>query len=593
MDLSIVIPAHNEQETLNRTINNIYETAKGRFEVIVILNGHEQKVDPRAVVIRNKENLGIRVAVNQGVRVAKGKYIFRIDGHCDFSPDGWDLMLMEVTKPRTMTIPALTGLTKDFVRRGNKHMTCRLTPRMTEEWYGLQDPCTIEPNMCHTGCGMMFEKAFYDSFGGLDEALPGWGRDGAELSVHAWLDGDGMFTRTDVILGHIFRRDKGYSRQFLNDAEKALVEKYGKRWAEIAAHFKHWDLRDDVRHPRTSAKRTIKINDEFTWTEDGTGLTDREVLEKYSHRTKSKSNIYLGSYFYVHPHLKNVPMRDMPKFPRIKKDERQKKGGDDYVVGWGEIPFAGCKQGVIESGFFYQAYHFDTIGLYQHCSVDTPDGLDAIDNFEAPMSADKLIFQQAVQTKFPQPANSNYEDFKGIVLALQNPTDRSIRSVSSPEKYYEFVEKACAYYGSRLFLKLHPWNTGDIEVRFKTIASRYNCLIARTDHSVCRNCEFVLVFNSTFSVDCMLRGAHVAQYAPGYFWQNPAVAYTGYRLPKAIETDIEFGRKTCNFLIWRYCFNVTMPTAKWVKMFEHFAASRKLFPMTEEFCYAKSLVRST
>jgi len=596
MDLTIIIPARNEQDTLNKTIENIYMTAKSEFEVIVILNGYEQQVDERAVVIRNKENLGERITMNDAAKIAKGKYLLRIDGHCDFSPEGWDILMMQATKPRTMTVPALTGLNKDWVRNGRKHLTCRLVRQMTEQWYCLQKPGRIEPNMSHTGCGMMMMKEFFESFGGLDETLPLMGRIGPELSIHAWLDGDGMFTQTEVVMGHIFGRDKvfekatGYNAKWVKDAGDLLHKKYGARWPEIAAHFSHWDLRDEIPHPRTSAKRTIKINDEFTWEDDGTGLTDREVLEKYSHliKGKEKSKMYLGSYFYVHPWLKGL-MNDMVKCPRIIKEAGQKKGGDDYVVNWGEMAISGCKQGIIENGFGHQAFHFDTKGIYQHCSLDTPDGLDAIENFEAPAKAVDIILKQRVPTTFPQPANKAYKGWDGIVLALQNPVDRSIRSVSSPEKYYEFVENACRYYGSRLFLKLHPWNTAEVEARFRSIASRYNCPIDKTDHSVIANCEFVIVFNSTFSVDCMLRGVPVAMYMPGYFWQNPAVAYTSYRLPKKIETDIDFGFKTCDFLIWRYCFNYKMPPAKWVAMFEHFAQSKELFPMSDEFCYARNL----
>lgn len=299
--------------------------------------------------------------------------------------------------------------------------------------------------------------------------------------------------------------------------------------------------------------------------------------------------IWLHDCFYRYPEPK--AMTDgLGDFPQIQRAVRGTKfAGNDYHIGWGEIPYAGCRQGVIESGFFYKGYHFDTLGIYQYSSLNTPQGNKEIADFDAPAEARDIISSQTIKSKYHQSPNTDYDDFKGIVLALQNPTDRSIRSISSPEKYYEFVENACAYYGSQLFLKLHPWNRNEIEQRFRNIAIKYGCAIDHTDHGVIENCEFVLVFNSTFTVDCMLRGVPVAMFVPGYFYQNPAVKYTAYRFPKSVGTDIEFGFKTCDFLIWQYCFNVQMPTGKWVQMFEHFADSPDMFPMREEFCYANNL----
>jgi len=252
-------------------------------------------------------------------------------------------------------------------------------------------------------------------------------------------------------------------------------------------------------------------------------------------------------------------------------------------VFWGSMNEPTGHSVVLETGFFNMASHLDTVGLYRHSSLCTPQALREIEKFESPAKID-------VVSKYPQgqdPEWRNKEiDWHGVVLACQNPYDRSIRSVASPEDYHKFIENACKFYGKDLFIKLHPWNSGEHGERLRAIATKYGVTAAKINHRIIEKCKFVLVFNSTFIVDCMVRDIPVAEYAPGYFWQNPAVQYTNGTFPTEIKTDVSFGQKTCEFLMWKYCFNHSMPFEDWMKMFNIFAKSRELFPMPKELSYA-------
>lgn len=301
--------------------------------------------------------------------------------------------------------------------------------------------------------------------------------------------------------------------------------------------------------------------------------------------------ICLDEYIYTMQMWKSQ-IEGFGDFPQIVRGI-DKKNEDNFRVYWGGLSIPGAPSVILETGFFWQAAHLDTTGLYQHSSLCTPQALREIEKFQAPESAADIVFGQKQFSKYSQgedpEVKGNDFNWSGVVLALQNPVDRSIRSVTSPANYYKFVKDACKFYGDNLFIKLHPWNSGEKGDKLRAIAEQYGCRAAKINHRIIEKCKFVLVFNSTFSVDCMLRGIPVAQYAPGYFYQNPAVAYAEYTFPTEIKTDIEFGRKTCDFLIWRYCFDHSMPAEKWVRMFEHFSKSKKLFPMTEEFCYAANV----
>jgi hypothetical protein len=237
----------------------------------------------------------------------------------------------------------------------------------------------------------------------------------------------------------------------------------------------------------------------------------------------------------------------------------------------------------MESGFFRDAAYIDTVGLYMHSSFNTPEGWQEVEDYRGRFD------MSMPDTKYDQ--GSHRFKWSGVVLALQNPRDRSVASVGSEEEYYRFVKGACRFYEDWLFLKAHPLTTPEAMARFQEIATKYGVGISHSDHTVIEDCEFVLTWNSSFAVDCFLRGVPVVQFAPGCFYQTPAVVFTRYTYPNALPEDktseaVLNGHKLARFLLYRYCFSMAMPAEKWNKMADHFAMSKQLFPMTDEFCYA-------
>jgi len=345
--LSIIIPAgHTEGPYLNRTIENAYNTATGDLEVIVVLNGWDFDVDPRAVVIHSKENEGERIAMNKAAQKATGKWLLRIDAHCDFSPQGWDEMLCQVTPDKTITAAVLTAIYhsasandkqkakakkngwKDWDREpGHWYGFCRLvktqkakdaegnptgpigleakweTPNRDHDAYN-----TVEPNMSLTGCGFCLRRDFYWELGGANEQLSPMGAIGEEFATKAWLtEGGKVQTRCDVVIGHVWGTG-GYPTGPVWDAQRDLYNLYGDRYNEIAAHFPHYqglkltktdnetaertvvvervDL-DIINHPQTQKPVRRKLTKyRYVWlsTEhpDEENLTDQQIEQKYT-----------------------------------------------------------------------------------------------------------------------------------------------------------------------------------------------------------------------------------------------------------------------------------------------------------------------
>jgi glycosyltransferase involved in cell wall biosynthesis len=94
--VSFIIPARNEIY-LEKTIRNILANIRGDSEVIAVLDGYlpdPQIVlnDDRVLFIHNQESIGQRAAINQAAKVAKGKYLCKIDAHSAID-EGFDVKM--------------------------------------------------------------------------------------------------------------------------------------------------------------------------------------------------------------------------------------------------------------------------------------------------------------------------------------------------------------------------------------------------------------------------------------------------------------------------------------------------------------------
>ena len=244
---------------------------------------------------------------------------------------------------------------------------------------------------------------------------------------------------------------------------------------------------------------------------------------------------------------------------------------------------------VVETGFFWQAMHLDTRGSYHRSSLNSPEGVEEIKAFRAPIPAPELLLSG------PYPKSKYGQDavvcaWKGVVLPLQVPTDRNTVAGGGMAQYHKFIRRACRKYGADLLLKIHPLLNHSSMTKERQWAKENGCTITRTNFSCLTSCQFVLLWNSTFAVDCFLRGVPVAQVAPSYWHQTGAVNFTDGELPDKVDrSTVGMGFQLADFLCWRYCFTWRMAHEKWIAMLRHYAQSQELFPMRDEWCYARNL----
>ncbi len=87
IDVSIVIISWKMKDLLQSCLNTIYNFTSGiTFEIIVIdnnsLDGTSEMIEtefPEIILIKNPENRGVAPARNQGIEIAKGKYVLILD----------------------------------------------------------------------------------------------------------------------------------------------------------------------------------------------------------------------------------------------------------------------------------------------------------------------------------------------------------------------------------------------------------------------------------------------------------------------------------------------------------------------------------
>lgn len=319
--LSVIIPALNEEPWLNRTIDNIFTTCSSErdLEVIIIDQGGNGDIDKRARVISPGENVGERKAMNLAADMAIGEWLMRIDAHCDFSPQNWDIMLCNVTGEKDITVAVLTATDKQWNRLpGHWYGLCRLiktakcdycsasVPVVNEVLSlhtktstgaeGVEDlPCpgshtkncgpigleakwqkpnrdhttyeTVEPNMSLTGCGFVIRKDFYWDIGGADESLPKMGAIGEEFGIKAYLAGGKVQTRTDCMVGHIFGTG-GYDTSGVKVAQQMLWDMYGDRYQEIADKFPNFEgvrlIKTDQPGPDVRTVTVLRVDTQDT-----------------------------------------------------------------------------------------------------------------------------------------------------------------------------------------------------------------------------------------------------------------------------------------------------------------------------------------
>lgn len=254
VDLSIIIPALNE-EWLSETLEDILKHRRGNTEVIVVLDGAPAvkplPVHRRITVLENKTPRGQRGATNDAVRIARGKYIMKVDAHCSFDK-GFDVKLLKGFADlgdNITQVPIMRNLhvfnwvcpdghsryqspsgpcaqcgkptTKDVVWIGKRrpqstsyrfdttlHFQYFNDYKRTEEYQAAQLTGYTE-SMSLQGSCFVLSKERYWALNICDEEFGSWGAQGTEVACKTWLSGGRVICNHSTWYAHLFRTQGG------------------------------------------------------------------------------------------------------------------------------------------------------------------------------------------------------------------------------------------------------------------------------------------------------------------------------------------------------------------------------------------------
>ena len=232
MKLSVIIPAHCEPYT-QRTVDSLIENSVigGDLEIIVVLDGWAcelRQTDSRVKVVELNPQGGMRKAINTGIMMARGEYIFKVDAHCSFAP-GFDRALVENTESDWLVIPRRLSLNEEtwgplIVRKPIRDY-CYLNYPVLSRHGGLfmgpfnykrpgRQDHDIDDVMTYQGSGWMaHRKEFMRRVGLMDDRPETYGPFASEMlevGLKYWLGGGAVKVNKKTWYAHLgkMRRHK-------------------------------------------------------------------------------------------------------------------------------------------------------------------------------------------------------------------------------------------------------------------------------------------------------------------------------------------------------------------------------------------------
>lgn len=236
--LSICIPVYNQHDMTDECLRAVLDNTRD-CEIIVIDNGSEPAIKPpfsgfiETTVIRNEENKGFPVAVNQGIRAAKGDVIILLNNDVVVTP-GWAKNILAALEEYSIVGPVTNfcaGMQQVAISGyGNIEELNKAAAEWAEECRGGEP---TEVNFVIGFC-MAFRKSLFDEIGDFDESL--WPCSGEEVDfcLRARSVGHNIGIVKDVYVHHEGSKTFG-------DMEKAGQINYQEICRKNDAHLaKKW-----------------------------------------------------------------------------------------------------------------------------------------------------------------------------------------------------------------------------------------------------------------------------------------------------------------------------------------------------------------
>ena len=241
--LSVIIPSRNER-FLVQTIADLLKNATGDIEVVAVLDGYEQDLpeDRRVHSVHSPTVMGMRKAINEGVKFASGDYVMKLDGHCSVAYR-FDEILTENIEDNWVVVPRRYSLDAENWQVQPKrpvrdyHYLCYPDPNKKHDggMHGVEWPertkerqppqYDIDDTPCLQGSCWMMSRKHWDKIGGLYEGkiygTSGMAGEPVEICLKTWLSGGSVKVNKRTWYAHL-HKGKAYGRGYSID-DKTLI----------------------------------------------------------------------------------------------------------------------------------------------------------------------------------------------------------------------------------------------------------------------------------------------------------------------------------------------------------------------------------
>ena len=170
--VSVVIPYHNDADTIERAMESVLAQAFTDFEILVVDDGSEDEfvgdigdsAAHRIRVIRHETNRGAAAARNTGITQSKGRYVAFLDADDSWRPNKLARQLEALRNAKPGVVACVSGfaLHRKGVDKPEIHKTGPKHPFMNELVWG----CSASP-----GSTLLCARNCFDTVGLFDESL--------------------------------------------------------------------------------------------------------------------------------------------------------------------------------------------------------------------------------------------------------------------------------------------------------------------------------------------------------------------------------------------------------------------------------------
>ena len=298
-EISILLPSRNEM-FLARTIQDLLEHSETDIEIIVVLDGAwadpAVPQDPKVNIIYLPESIGQRSATSLAAKLAKGKYVCKVDAHTSYD-QGWDKKMLDGFKAngdKVTMVPVMRNLWvfdwKCYHCGWKKYQgptppkceACGKTDKIRRKmiWSGKHNPQSVsycfdtdphfqyfedykhrEPfltdkktgfteTMSLQGSFWMMSRERYLEYIPYREGLGSWGNEGLEMACKEWLSGGRVLVNHNTWYAHLFRTQGGnfgfpyvQSGKHVSRTKKRVKEMFWNMKAPNQIHPVSWLVR--------------------------------------------------------------------------------------------------------------------------------------------------------------------------------------------------------------------------------------------------------------------------------------------------------------------------------------------------------------